>query len=100
MTKLTKKKKIVGVNVTVCHFYHGEKKNRSHGQRQFMLMSQYPWMGRIMCDDDNGLLSWIDTSHYFYGVASKLHTVGDKQEVASKLFSKKLNYDLFYHKLH
>lgn len=65
-----------------------------------MLMSQYPWMGRIMCDDDNGLLSWIDTSHYFYEVASKLHTVEDKQEVASKLFGKKLNYDLLYHKLH
>lgn len=31
LMKTTKKKKIVGVNVIVCHFYHGEKKNRSHG---------------------------------------------------------------------
>ena len=42
-----------------------------------MLLSQYPWMGRIIKDDENGLLSWVDTEHYFYNAASKLHIVND-----------------------
>ena len=42
-----------------------------------MLLTQYPWMGRIMQDDDQGLLSWIDVNHYFYKAASRLHTVNN-----------------------
>ena len=77
LMKTSKKKKVVGVNVNVCHFYHGERKMRSYGQRQFMLLTQYPWMERIMTDDDQGLLSWVDVNHYFYKAASRLHTVNN-----------------------
>ena len=77
LMKTTGKKNVVRLNATVCHFYHGERKMRSYGQRQYMLLSQYPWMGRIIKDDENGLLSWVDTGHYFYNAASKLHTVND-----------------------
>ena len=77
LMKTTGKKNVVRLNATVCHFYHGERKMRSYGQRQYMLLSQYPWIGRIIKDDENGLLSWVDTGHYFYDAASKLHTVND-----------------------
>ena len=63
-----KKDRVVNVDVEVCHLYHGERNMRSYGQRQIMLMTQYPWMGRIMKDDEQGLLSWVDVNHYFYTV--------------------------------
>ena len=60
-----------------------------------MLLSQYPWMGRLMKDDERGLLSWIDTNHYFYHVASKLHTVNNDRYLAKSLMDAYVDYDEF-----
>lgn len=95
LMKTTGKKKVVCVNANVCHFYHGDMKMRSYSQRQYMLMSQYPWIGRLVKDDENGLLSWIDTDHYFFNVASKLHTVNDNKSIANNLMKKHMNYNKF-----
>lgn len=95
LAKTTGKKNVVRLNANVCHFYHGERKMRSYGQRQYMLMSQYPWMDRIMKDDERGLLSWVDTSHYFYKAASKLHTVNNQQSIANNLMKNHMNYNKF-----
>ena len=95
LMKTTGKKNVVRLNANVCHFYHGELKMRSYCQRQYMLLSQYPWMGRIITEDGNGLLSWIDTGHYFYKVASKLHTVNDQKSIANDLMKTHMNYNKF-----
>ena len=86
---------VSSVNAEVFHFYHGERKMRSYSQRQYMLLTQYPWMGRLMKDDDLGLLAWIDTKHYFYNVASKLHTVNNSQVNANNLLKDHLAYNEF-----
>lgn len=49
-------KKIIGdIFVDVCHFFHGDFKNRTYGHRDFMLATQYPWNDRLVTDDDTGL---------------------------------------------
>lgn len=87
------------VDVEICHFYHGETSGRSQVQRQIMLLTQYPWLNRIVKDDEQGLLSWIDTKHYFYDIASKLHTVNNDVNNAARLFQKKLDYFKFFQEI-
>ena len=48
-----------------------------------------------MKDDENGLLSWIDTGHYFYKAASKLHTVNNQKSMANNLMKNHMNYNKF-----
>lgn len=88
------------VNVQVCHFFHGSSKGRSHGQRQYMLMTQFPWKDRLLVEDEKGLLAWKDTEHYFYNVAKNLHTVNNDLQVANKLFRGHLCYEGFYSAMH
>lgn len=61
------KKTLLGVvPIVVYHFFHGNMKNRSYTQRQYLLLTQYPWKDTIMLDDENGLLKWKNVNHYFY----------------------------------
>ena len=71
------KKLILDVNVNISHFYHGGRDSRSYGERQYILLTQFPWNGRLLTRDKQGLLSWKETKHYFYKVASKIHTVNN-----------------------
>ena len=64
------KEDVKEVLVDIVHFYHGEFSNRSYEQRKYLWMTQYPWIGRIVAFDSSGLLSWIDTNHYFFHVMS------------------------------
>lgn len=51
MAKKQKKKAITYVKVDVCHFFHGDVKNRSRGQRHMMVLTQYPWLGSVIEKD-------------------------------------------------
>lgn len=64
-------KKLLGfVDAEICHFNHGEMKERSYGQRHYMLLTQYPWDGNLIMDDENGLAKWVRPRHWFVNVAS------------------------------
>lgn len=94
--KRENKKLVDGVNVQVCHFYHGDRENRSYGQRQYILLTQFPWQDRLVVDDARGLASWVDTKHYFYNVASKMHLVNNKLENANNLLKEHIDYVQFH----
>ena len=49
-------------------------------------------MDRIITEDEQGLLAWVDTSHYFYDVMSKLSTVNNDPHVAGLLFKDNFKY--------
>ena len=74
------------------HFYHGEPKGRSYRQRHYMMMTQFPWMDRIITEDTQGLLSWVDVNHYFYEVMSKLNTVNNDPVIADRLFNGRFRF--------
>lgn len=76
----------------VYHFYHGEKIGRSYQQRHYMAMTQFPLVDRIITEDEQGLLAWIDVNHYFYGVMSNLSMVNNKAENAHKLLMDYFDY--------
>ena len=82
--------------MTLSHFYHGEPKSRSQLQRQFILLTQFPWKNRLLKDDANGLLAWVDVNHYFHNVVANLHTINDDKMVAAKLFQNHMDYLRFY----
>lgn len=84
LEKSMKAKRILPVYVTVSHFYHGDMSNRSHTQRSYLLLSQYPWK-EIVSVDAGGLLAWVDQSHYFKKVVSNLHSLNDKKDKAEQL---------------
>ena len=52
-------------------------------------------MNRILCLDDNGLIKWIDTSHWFYNVMSKFHTINDNKFKARDLMKGHIDYIWF-----
>lgn len=89
---LMDKKLILAIPVDVFHFYHGEFKNRSYQQRNYMWATQYPWNGTIVTNDGDGLLKWIDTSYYFYNVMARFHTVDDNKYRANELMKDKIQY--------
>lgn len=76
----------------MCHFYHGKTKGRSYRQRHYMMMTQFPWMDRIITEDEKGLLAWMDTGHYFYYIMSQLPNVNDNKFVAAALFNGHMDY--------
>ena len=87
---------IIGdVDVDICHFYHGVMKNRSYVQRDYMWASQYPWFGRLIQLDSNGILQWIDTEHYFYKALVNFHTINDDIKKAAQLLSPYIDYQNF-----
>ena len=98
LTKSMKVKRILPVYVTVAHFYHGDMSNRSHTQRSYLLLSQYPWK-RIVSVDTGGLLAWVDQSHYFKKVISNLHSLNDRQDKAAQLMSGHIDYNRFVDKI-
>lgn len=57
-----------------------------------MLITQYPWENKILCDDDKGLLSWIKTNGYFYNAVKHMNTICDDANVASELMRPGIDY--------
>ena len=92
IAKLEGKSLLEQVYVDVCHFYHGKTKGRSYRQRHYMMMTQFPWMDRIITEDERGLLAWMDTGHYFYYIMSQLSSVNDNKFVAAALFNGHMDY--------
>ena len=90
--QLTNKTLLSTVFVDIYHFYHGEFKSRSYRQRHYMMMTQFPLMDNIITEDEQGLLTWIDTNHYFYGVMSKLSDVKDNKFIAGGLLNAHMDY--------
>lgn len=82
---MTSKSLMYLVDVDIFHFYHGEAVDRSYMQRQYLLMTEWPWMNRIMQDGENGLLEWIDVNHRFVDVAKHLPSVKNDKNRAKKL---------------
>lgn len=92
LKKLTGKSLLDEVFVDVYHFYHGESKGRSYRQRHYMMMTQFPWMDSLIMEDEQGLLAWVDTSHYFYEVMSQLPKVNNDPFIANRLFGDNFRY--------
>lgn len=88
----TGKQKVGTLCIDVYHFYHGSFENRSYTQRDYMLITQYPWENKIWCDDDKGLLSWIKTNGYFYNAVKHMNTICDDANVASELMRPGIDY--------
>ena len=57
-----------------------------------MMMTQFPLLDRIVADDENGLLTWVDTNHYFYNVMANLHTVNNDKYNAHNLLKEHIDY--------
>lgn len=55
-------------------------------------MTQFPWMDRIIIEDEQGLLAWVDTNHYFYKVMSQLGIVNNDPMIADTLFHGKFRF--------
>ena len=51
LRRMQGKELLQNVYVDVYHFYHGKTKERSYRQRHYMLMTQFPWMDRIITED-------------------------------------------------
>lgn len=73
------------IYVDVYHFFHGDFSDRSYGQRDYILATQYPWMDRIICEDDRGLLFWMDTDNFLYDVAKNFGKVKNDVNRANDL---------------
>lgn len=84
-----------GVDVEICHFYHGPFENRSYEQRDYMWMTQYPWFGRILQIDGHGLMAWTDTRYYFYKVMSQFHNICDNKNIVHEMMKEHLDYIQF-----
>lgn len=100
IAEASKKVLVDTVYVDVCHFFHGDFLDRSYFQRDYVLATQYPWMDRIICEDEHGLISWIDTNHYFYDVAKNFCHVKDDGKKANDLLKGHFDYVGFYNSLY
>ena len=85
-------KLVKDVVVKVSHFYHGGRNNRSYGERQYILLSQFPMDGRLITCDKQGLLSWNSTKHYAYRILSNLHTINNDPDKAHALLKEHIDY--------
>lgn len=89
---IQKKYIIDEVPVDLVHFYHGELQNRSYVQRHYLLLSQYPMEGRLITEDEIGLLKWIESDNYFYKVLGRFQYINNNVYAAAKLMEGHMDY--------
>lgn len=84
---MSRKKTIGFVDADICHFHHGPLVRRSYGQRHYMLMTQYPWDGRLVMEDENNLARWVEPDGWFAEAAGRMKDIMNKESAAAKVLS-------------